>query len=119
MNPNKTYIIQNKITKEQFIAGSGKSSWKQPGHAKNAFNQSMYPRVMQQYGLDYIADPSSYNPNRERTPLFAEQDVFEIIELKHETLSKLEEAVELLKHLQGGCGYGENQMISKFLEGLK
>jgi len=119
MNPNKTYIIQHKITKEQFIARSGKSSWKQPGHAKNAFNQSMYPRVMQQYELHYVSDPSRYNPDRKRTPLFAEQDVFEIIELKHETLSKLEEAIELLKYLQGRCGYNDNEIINKFLEEFK
>lgn len=118
-NPNKTYIIQHKVTKEQFIAASGKSSWKQPGHAKNAWNQSMFDRTMRQYGLEYIPEPSHYNPDRKRTPLFAEQDVFEIVELKHETLSKLEEAVELLKYLQGRCGYSENIMINKFLEEYK
>lgn len=115
-NPNKTYIIQHKITKEQFIAASGKSSWKQPGHAKNAWNQSMFDRTMRQYGLEYIPEPSYYSPDRKRTPLFAEQDVFEIVELKHETLSKLEEAVELLRYLQGRCGWNENVMINEFLE---
>lgn len=58
MNPNKTYIIQHKETKELFIARSGKSSWKQPGHAKNAWNQSMFGSTMTKYGLDYIEEPS-------------------------------------------------------------
>jgi hypothetical protein len=115
-NPNKMYIIQHKETREQFVARSGKSSWKQPGHAKNAWNQSMYERTMRKYGIDYIPDGNSYNPNRKRTPLFSEQNVFEVVELKHETLSKLEEAIVLLKHLQGRCGYNENVMINNFLE---
>lgn len=119
-NPNKTYIIQNKITKEMFHARSGKTSWKAPGHAKNAWNQSFYSdKQVEAAGMEMIADPSRYNPERKRTPLWSEQDVFEVIELKHETLSKLEEAVELIKYLQGRCGYNENVMINKFLEGYK
>jgi len=115
-NPNKTYIIQNKNTKEQFEARSGKTSWKAPGHAKNAFNQSLFAWNIKGYGLEMIPDPSHYNPDRMRSPLFGEQGIYEIVELKHETLSKLEEAVELLKHLQGRCGYNENIMINEFLE---
>lgn len=116
-NPNKAYIIQNKITKEMFHARSGKTSWKAPGHAKNAFNQSWWrSQDVEAAGMKMIPDPSRYSPDRMRTPLFSEQDVYEIIELKHGTLSKLEEAVELLKYLQGRCGYSENIMINKFLE---
>jgi len=119
-NPNKTYIIQHKITKEQFEARSGKTSWKAPGHAKNAWNQSFFSqKQVEAVGMEMIPDPSRYSPERKRPPLWSEQDVFEVVELKHETLSKLEEAVELLKHLQGRCGWNENVMINEFLEGYK
>lgn len=118
MNPNKTYIIQHKETKELFIARSGKSSWKQPGHAKNAWNQSMFGDIMAKYGLEYIPDPSRYSPERKRAPLFSEQDVFEVVELKHEAHSKLDEAINLIKYLQGRCNYDAEQMIVKFLESV-
>lgn len=117
-NPNKTYIIQHKETKELFRAQSGKTSWKQPGHAKNAWNQSMFGDIMAKYGLEYIDDPSWYTPERKRPPLFAEQDVFEIVELKPESQNKLEEAIELIKYLNGRCDYTSNVMIDKFLENL-
>ena len=121
MNPNKTYIIQHKETKELFIARSGKSSWKQPGHAKNAFNQSMFGTTMTKYGLDYITEPSRWagGQTSKRSPLFSEQDVFEIVELKHEAHSKLEEAINLLKYIQGRCNYDAEVMISKFLGELE
>lgn len=121
VQPNKTYIIQHKETKELFIARSGKSSWKQPGHAKNAWNQSIYHRDCEKYGLELIPSPSPYygRPDATRTPLFSEQDVFEVVELKHEAHSKLEEAINLIKYLQGRCNYDAEQMIIKFLENYK
>lgn len=119
MNPNKTYIIQHKETKELFIARSGKSSWKQPGHAKNAWNQSMFGDIMAKYGLEYIPDPSRYSPERKRAPLFSEQDVFEVVELKHEAHSKLDEAVNLLKSVLGRCDYQVHNEIVQFLESVE
>lgn len=117
MKPNKTYIIQNKETKEMFIARSGKSSWKQPGHAKNAFNQSFYSAAqVEAVGMKMIPDPSHYNPERKRVPLFAEQNIFEVVELKHEAHSKLEEAINLLKSALGRCDYQVHNEIVKFLE---
>ena len=124
MNPNKTYIIQHKETKEMFIARSGKSYWKQPGHAKNAknaknaWNQSMFGDIMAKYGLEYIPDPSLCYPGRKRGPWFSEQDIFEMVELKHEAHSKLDEAINLIKYLQGRCNYDAEQMIVKFLESV-
>ena len=120
VQPNKTYIIQHKETKELFIARSGKSSWKQPGHAKNAFNQSMFGTTMTKYGLDYIEEPSrwGFEPSK-RSPLFAEQNIFEIVELKHEAHSKLDEAVILLKSVLGRCEYQVHNEIVKFLESVE
>lgn len=118
MNPNKTYIIQHKETKELFRARSGKTSWKQPGHAKNAWNQSIFMDDVRKYGLPMIPQPRSWDKEHKRYPLFSEQDVFEIVELKHESQSKLEEAIELIKYLNGRCDYTSNVMIDKFLENL-
>ena len=120
MNPNKTYIIQHKETKELFIARSGKSSWKQPGHAKNAWNQSMFGSTMAKYGLDYIEEPSRWGgqPSK-RGPRFDEQGIFEIVELKHEAYSKLDEAVNLLRSVLGRCDYQVHNEIVKFLESVK
>ncbi len=119
--PNKTYIIQHKETKEMFIARSGKSSWKQPGHAKNAWNQSMFGDIMTKYGLEYIIEPSRWGgslPNK-RGPRFDEQNIFEVVELKHEIHSKFDEAVNLLKSVLGRCDYQVHNEIVNFLEGLK
>lgn len=117
--PNKTYIIQHKETKEMFIARSGKSSWKQPGHAKNAFNQSMFSWNVFKYGLQMIDDPGAWGPEHKRPPKFDEQDVFEVVELKHKAQSDLEEAVELLHHIQGRCDSAGWGMIEDFLKRVK
>ena len=118
--PNKTYIIQHKETKEMFIARSGKSSWKQPGHAKNAWNQSFYSaRQVEAVGMQMITDPSSYSPERKRVPLFSEQDVFEVVELKHEAHSKLDEAIAILKSALGRCEYKIHNEITEFLKGVE
>lgn len=120
MNPNKTYIIQHKETKELFIARSGKSSWKQPGHAKNAWNQSFYStKQVEAAGMKMLPDASRYSPERMRPPLFSEQDVFEVVELKHEAHSKLDEAINLIKYLQGRCNYDGELEIDKFLESIE
>ena len=120
MNPNKTYIIQHKETKELFIARSGKSSWKQPGHAKNAWNQSFYSsKQVEALGMSMIVDASRYNPERMRVPLFSEQDIFEVVELKHEAHSKLDEAVNLLRSVLGRCDYQVHNEIVKFLENVE
>ena len=118
--PNKTYIIQHKETKELFIARSGKSSWKQPGHAKNAWNQSMFGDVLAKYGLEYVTEKAWWGdePNK-RAPYFSEQDVFEIVELKHEAHSKLDEAINLLRSVLGRCDYQVHNEIVKFLESVE
>ncbi len=117
--PNKTYIIQHKETKEMFIARSGKSSWKQPGHAKNAWNQSIFGWNLERYGLPRIVEPKSWDDNYVRVPKFDEQDVFEVVELKHKAQSDLEEAIELLNHIQGRCDSAGWDMIEDFLKRVK
>lgn len=67
---NKTFIIVNTLTKEKWESTSGKSSWKQSGHAKSAF----------------------YHSNR---VYFDTQNGYELVELKPEAQSKLDR-IELL-----------------------
>ena len=70
---NKTFIIVNKSTKEKWESISGKSSWKQSGHAKNAWVQS-----------------------KGRGFRFDDQDEYEIVELRSDDYYKYQEAKVLL-----------------------
>lgn len=101
MEPAKTYIIQHKETKELFRARSGKTSWKLPGHAKNAWNTSVqYKCHTDKYNVKMIRDESLYwrkEEERHRPPKFDEQGVWEIVELKTSHQTHLERAVALLE----------------------
>lgn len=118
MEPTKTYIIQHKETKELFRARSGKTSWKAPGHAKNAFNNSLgHPFYCKQYGLEVIEykDPR-WGEIRTRSPRFEEQDIYEVVELKLNSSSQLDEAITLLNACLGRCDYSLQKRIEEFLE---
>lgn len=110
VKPNKTFVIKHKTTGELFRAASGKTSWKAPGHAKNAWNQTINRWNAERYCVQMIGG----NP-----PLFSEQDVYEVVELKLETESALDEAKNLLREILGRCDYSLNQKIEKFLEDNK
>ncbi len=70
-----TFIIRNKETLKQWVADSGKSSWKKGGHAKAAWKQSTknVPRELQY--TKYIMHPR-YEPLK-----FDDQNVYEVVEL--------------------------------------
>lgn len=113
---NKTYIIRNKETKELFRAASGKTSWKAPGHAKNAFNQTVaYGRSAERYGLKVIVEEKRWGTDI-HGPKFSEQDVYEVVELKPESEDTLARAVEILKQVMGRCDGVAFDMIYDFLE---
>lgn len=116
MQPNKTFVIKHKATGELFRARSGKTSWKAPAHAKNAFNQTVTIWNVGHLGLEMINRPRYFDANNQDTPKFSEQDVYEIVELKVEAASALEKAVELLRECLGRCDYGVRVKIEKFLE---
>jgi len=116
VKPNKTYIIRHKETKELFRAASGKTSWKAPGHAKNAFNQTVaYGRSAERYGLKVIIEEKRWGTDI-RGPKFSEQDVYEIVELKPESEDTLARAVNILKQVSGRCDSVACDMICDFLE---
>jgi len=74
MKPNKTFIIRHKETKEVWQAASGKSSWKQAGHAKIAWSRGNY---VNKY--------------------FDEQDTYEIVEFKVDAYVLLEECAKIFE----------------------
>ena len=83
---NKTFIIRHRETKEQWVASSGKSSWKQKNHASCAWVNSDQPEEFKR------ETKYSWKENMK----FSEQDVYEIIELLPESDTKLQEACKLL-----------------------
>lgn len=116
MTPNKTFIIKHKATGELFQARSGKTSWKAPGHAKNAFNQSLSIWNVEQLGLKMVPRPRYFDSNATDTPKFDEQDVYEIVELKAEATTQLEKATLLLQECLGRCDYEVRKKIEEFLK---
>lgn len=116
--PNKTFIIRHKVTKELFRAGSGKTSWKATGHAKNAFNLSVaHGRSAERYGLNVITEQKSWGAD-EHGPKFDEQDVYEIVELKAETDESFGVSLLLLKEVferERRISWGLADRIEKFL----
>ena len=95
--PVKTFIIRNKETKAIYLCKSGKSSWKTIGHAKSAWHQS-----------EYYFDHNAY---------FDDQDVYEIVELKHDSYDTLVKAKELLRECLDERDYQDDlaQRISALL----
>lgn len=93
IKPNKTFIIRHKVTKDNWTASSGKSAWRAPNHAKAAFAQSDH---RSDKDLVPLKMKNSYREWFEY-PRFDEQDVYELVEVKPESDSKLQEACGLLR----------------------
>jgi len=69
--------------------------------------------------MSMIPDPSYYDKSRMRVPLFSEQNIFEVIELKHESSGHLDEAITLLTSCLGRVDFEVNQEILDFLSSVK
>lgn len=126
--PVETYVIRHKVTGEFLTVPSGKSSWKAVGHAKNAWSTFG--------GCNYYS--AEYNLNRcnqlgvaplpakdwkgnlvegcYEFPKFDQQDVYEIVKLKHESETVLGEATRLLTMCLGRCDYQVQEQIEAFLK---
>lgn len=122
VTPTKTFIIKHKTTGELFKAASGKTSWKAPGHAKNAFNQSVFAWNYQELGLELVDSKREYSQSGmpfKALPKFSEQDVYEVVELKLETETQLDKAKALLNECLGRCNYEVHIKIEEFLKELE
>lgn len=85
---SKQYILRHKETKKQlFTSGGRKCSWKAINHAKSAFtNLHWHSRLRMDHGVTFNG--------RVR---FAEQDIFEVVEVDDGASDKLAEAYRLLR----------------------
>ena len=88
---NKTFIIRHKETKEQWTSSSGKSSWKQIGHAKSAFKGGA---TASDKDVKYEAVGGR---SWKEVVKFDDQPYYEVVELKNESEDKLQEACMFLK----------------------
>jgi len=88
---NKTFIIRHKETKEQWTSSSGKSSWKQIGHAKSAFKGGA---TTSDKDVKYEAVGGR---SWKEVVKFDDQPYYEVVELKNESEDKLQEAIKLLE----------------------
>lgn len=97
--PVRTFIIQNKLTKQQWNASSGKCAWKAIKHAKAAWHNSSEGTKS---GCELVKEPCNYYEcgYDERPPYFDEQDVYEIVELKSETMIAVENVIVLFKEIE-------------------
>lgn len=97
--PVRTFIIQNKLTKQQWKASSGKCAWKAINHAKAAWHNSSQDTKSD---CELVKEPCNYYScgYNERPPYFDEQDVYEIVELKSETMSAVENVLVVFKEIQ-------------------
>jgi hypothetical protein len=115
---NKTFIIVNKETQEQWISQSGKSSWKAPNHAKAAFAQSRGKVSRDPLLSEYTSKLTRYESLK-----FNNQDVYEVVELKSKDSGILKEALLLLQECMdnfnpvGEQEWNTYQKLELFLRG--
>ena len=91
MKLNKTFIIRHKETKEKWTSSSGKSSWKQIGHAKSAFKGGA---TASDKDVKYEAVGGR---SWKEVVKFDDQPYYEVVELKHESEDKLQKSIKLLE----------------------
>jgi hypothetical protein len=99
MKTNKTFIIRDKVTHEPWY---GTKTYKQIGHAKNAFIQR------------------KVNYSSRGGVSIDDQDKYEIVEVVSESEIQLKEALQLLKEVvtlnsYDGIPAGQRVAINKFL----
>lgn len=122
MQASKTFVIRHKETGEHWRAQSGKTSWRKTGHAKLAWANTYHEtwRVRERceaLGLTPIPDPRSWAKDQIRFPRFNEQDVYEVVELKSSSESRLQKAEELLRFCVGRLHDTHfEEQVKQFLE---
>lgn len=101
------WVIQHKETKEIFKAPSGKSSWRKPAHAKNAWgtlrayydSKESVEKISKPLGIEPIYRDCKYYPWD--FPKFDEQDTWELVKLETQVESRLGDATLLLQQCLG------------------
>lgn len=95
----KQYIIRHKETHKQLFTRERKGVWRTAGHAKAAFtNMIFWAWQQEEYGVNFAGHVR-----------YADQDVFEVVELVREDTQRLTQADALLRatlvHLDNTHGY--------------
>jgi hypothetical protein len=100
------WIIVNKETKEQWVAGSGKSSWNGRGSAKNAWNNHHALRGGYEPTLSRLmSDLTLTNANKGRLGIlnasykFDNQGEYELVQLEYKELSELEYRIKAMEEM--------------------
>lgn len=122
-----TFIIRNKETLEQWVAYSGKNSWRKPNHAKSAFANSSSKTKRDPLLEDVVKNLGKYDSLK-----FNDQSVYEVIEMyssqeKHSAnierkFNKIKDKLEENKGLFTNVGWevgGEYVLCLNLLNGLK
>lgn len=119
-----TFIIRNKLTHEQWIADSGKSSWSKPQHAKSAWKRSVRSVPIELQYRKYVMAPT-------HVPLpFHDQDVYEVVEVYsekevdiqkklHLVAAKLSELKQTLNDFNTGLSLEEYDTLHGDIEALQ
>ena len=92
------YIIRDKLTKEQWRAPSGKTSWPSKGAAKNAYIYRGFFGYMD--SRPHVTRETRYGDTIKEVLKFDHQDKFELVELMTDSDKNkllLEEAADVLK----------------------
>lgn len=87
-----TFIIRNKVTKEQWSTKSGKNSWRKINHAKAAFSYTQGYLKRDPLLKEFVDKLDKY-----KSLYFNDQDVYEIVELLSESEDKLKQLRKLLE----------------------
>lgn len=88
-----TFIIRNKVTKEQWSAQSGKNSWRKINHAKAAFSYTQGYLKRDPLLKEFVDKLDKY-----KSLYFNDQNIYEIVELLSESEDKLREIEVVLLH---------------------
>lgn len=92
-----TFIIRNKTTHEQWVASSGKNSWKKSNHAKAAFANSSGKTKHDPLLQEFVSKLKRYDALK-----FNDQDVYEVIEVysnNEKRAAEIERKFEVVKTL--------------------
>tara|TARA_R100001594_G_scaffold53735_1_gene87281 strand:+ start:18310 stop:18702 length:393 start_codon:yes stop_codon:yes gene_type:complete len=118
------YIIRHKETKAVFTAPSGKTSWKKPAHAKNAWstiNSRWFQRAIELQSLlnkcnigEAIIIKNKYG--RFELPKFDDQDTYEIIKISGSVTTQLEKAERILNLASGRCDMDIQREIDEYFK---
>lgn len=117
----KTFIIQNRLTKQQWKARSGKVAWATKTAAKNAFAYN-YQYLSEEHLPIELKPYFKENKYGRCEVYFDSQDAYEIVELKAETMIAVENLTPVFNSIKENnfvLTEEHKQFISDFVNNYK